>query len=81
VLKSLLEFPLDYTFKIIGEDIPPFRSAVEEAFESYGERALIETKRKGKYISYSVTLFLKEYDEMERLYTAVSKAPGLRFYI
>ncbi|MDR2400084.1 MAG: DUF493 domain-containing protein [Deferribacteraceae bacterium] len=80
-MKKLLKFPLDYTFKIIGEDTPPFCSAVEEIFSPYGKSALMEARQKGKYISYSVTLYLKDYSELEGIYAAVSKAEGLKFYI
>jgi putative lipoic acid-binding regulatory protein len=81
LLKDLLEFPLDHTFKIIGEDTPLFRSGVEEVFAGYGKSALVETLRKGKYVSFSVTLYIKDYEDMERIYAAISKIDGLKFYV
>ena len=41
----------------------------------------LKESRTGKYISISATTEVWTYEELESLYTAISKLEGLKFYV
>ncbi|BBB33517.1 conserved hypothetical protein [Thermotomaculum hydrothermale] len=73
-LDDLIDFPCDYTFKIMGKaDILIIEEVVKEMekiIEREINRSLISLKESsgGKYNSYTVRVFLKEADELKRIY-------------
>ena len=81
ILKEHLEFPQDFTFKVIGDNTPHFEFDVEEIFVSYPERIITaKISANQKYISYSVAVRLESYEELEALYAKISALRGLKFY-
>ena len=81
ILKDHLEFPQDFTFKIIGDQTPEFECSVENIFVPYPERAIAPKISTGsKYVSYSITVRLENYEELESLYQKISTLNGLKFY-
>lgn len=81
-IKEYIDFPTIFTFKIVGDNIPGFTFGVEEMFNAYVEKSIVPTESaNSKYISLSVTVELKSYEELESAYEKISKLRGLRFYV
>ncbi len=81
-LKDLQKFPDVFTFKIMGENTNQFSADAKKIFDGRNDVNFAENiSRTGKYISISVTTEVWTYEELERLYTAVSKLEGLKFYV
>jgi putative lipoic acid-binding regulatory protein len=81
VLKEHLEFPLDFTFKIVGDKTEQFDFDVKEVFSDYPEKTIApKISSNGAYISYSVTVYLESYEALESLYTRISTLNGLKFH-
>lgn len=81
-LKDLQKFPDVFTFKIMGENTNQFSADAKKIFDGRNDVNFAENiSRTGKYISKSVTTEVWTYEELESLYTAVSKLEGLKFYV
>lgn len=81
-LKDLQKFPDKFTFKIMGDNTNQFYADVQKIFDGKNDVIFSENiSRTGKYISISVTLEVFNYEELESLYTAISKLEGLRFHV
>ncbi len=81
-LKDLQKFPDVFTFKIMGENTNQFSADAKKIFDGRNDVNFAENiSRTGKYISISVTTEVWTYEELEGLYTAVSKLEGLKFYV
>ncbi len=76
-LKDLQKFPDVFTFKIMGENTNQFSADAKKIFDGRNDVNFAENiSRTGKYISISVTTEVWTYEELESLYTAVSKLSG-----
>lgn len=81
-LKDLQKFPDKFTFKIMGDNTNQFYADVRKIFDGKNDVIFSDnTSRTGKYISISVTLEVFTYEELESLYTAISKLEGLKFHV
>ncbi len=81
-LKDLQKFPDVFIFKIMGENTNQFSADAKKIFDGRNDVNFAENiSRTGKYISISVTTEVWTYEELESLYTAVSKLEGLKFYV
>lgn len=81
-MKDLQKFPDKFTFKIMGDNTNQFYADVRKIFDGKEDVIFSDNlSRTGKYISISVTLEVFTYEELESLYTAVSKLAGLKFYV
>ncbi len=81
-IKDCIEFPVIYTFKIVGENTSTFTFGVEEIFCNYEEISIVPTFSKGeKYISLSTTVTVNDYEELEYLYGRIARLKGLRFQV
>lgn len=81
-MKDLQKFPDKFTFKIMGDNTNQFYADVRKIFDDKEDVIFSDNlSRTGKYISISVTLEVFTYEELESLYTAVSKLAGLKFYV
>lgn len=81
-LKDLQKFPDVFTFKIMGENTNQFSADAKKIFDGRNDVNFAENlSRTGKYISISVTTEVWTYEELESLYTAVSKLEGLKYYV
>ena len=66
----------------MGENTNQFSADAKKIFDGRNDVNFAENiSRTGKYISISVTTEVWTYEELERLYTAVSKLEGLKFYV
>ncbi len=80
--KDLQQFPEVFTFKIMGENSNKFVADVRKIFDNREDVIFSDNLSKtGKYISISVTTEVWKYEELESLYTAISKLDGLKFYV
>lgn len=81
-IKEILEFPVMYTFKAMGENSQDFISCVKEIFidkqvDSFTEKP----SSKGNYIAVSITCEVIDYDELESLYSSIMNVRGIKFYL
>ncbi len=73
-LDELIDFPVDYCFKIMGKSdvliIEDVIKEMENIIDRDINRDLVEKKESsgGKYFSYTVRVFLKEAEELKRIY-------------
>ncbi len=66
----------------MGENTNQFSADAKKIFDGRNDVNFAENiSRTGKYISISVTTEVWTYEELESLYTAVSKLEGLKFYV
>jgi len=81
-MKDMIDFPVIYTYKAMGENSDEFISEVEKAFESKNVESLIKTpSKKGNYVSVSVTVELKNYDELKHYYHSIKNIKGLKYHL
>lgn len=82
IMKELQQFPVIFTFKIIGEANAEIGAALREIFKHKSDASFIEKESgKGKYVSISITTEIKTYEELEDYYTEISKIAGVKFYV
>lgn len=80
--KDLQKFPDVFTFKIMGENTNQFSADARKIFDGRSDVIFSENISKtGKYISISATTEVWTYEELESLYTAISKLEGLKFHV
>lgn len=75
-----LEYPLDYTFKIIGfaaDDFPEHARRVVARFAGQAppEKVTVRTSAQGRYQSVSVVAWLESEDQRRAVYEALWKDP------
>lgn len=81
-LKDLQNFPEKFTFKIVGENTNQFSADARKIFDGRDDVIFSENISKtGKYLSLSATTVVNTYEELEQLYTAISKLEGLKFHV
>lgn len=81
-LKDLQKFPDMFTFKIVGKNTNEFLADTRKIFDGRNDVIFAENSSKtGKYVSISATTEVWTYEELESLYTAISKLDGLKFYV
>ncbi|ADD67308.1 protein of unknown function DUF493 [Denitrovibrio acetiphilus DSM 12809] len=81
-LKEMLEFPVIYTFKAMGENHKKFICDVKSVFsEKEVESFLEKPSSKGNYISVSITVEINNFDELEEIYTSIKKIDGLKYHL
>lgn len=81
-LKDLQNFPDKFTFKIVGENTNQFSADARKIFDGRDDVIFSENISKtGKYLSLSATTVVNTYEELEQLYTAISKLEGLKFHV
>lgn len=81
-LKELQKFPDKFTFKIVGDNTNQFVADVRKIFDNKEDVIFSDNvSRTGKYISISATLEVFSYEELEALYTEISKVEGLKFHV
>jgi len=81
-MKDYIEFPVIYTFKTVGTNGSCFESGIKDIFAEYNDASIISNVSSGgKYISISTTVEIKDYEELESVYTKISKTEGLKFHV
>ena len=81
-LKEYLEFPLDYTFKIIGENTGEFSESALNIFRDKGDFKHHTTVSKNNtFKSISVTVYVEDYEELESFYVKIKALKGLKYHL
>ncbi len=77
---SVLEFPQEFTIKIMGLDESDFKRIVTKIIDKHvsssAQQGIRELKsRKNKYISYSITFVAESRQQLDRLYEELNSHP------
>lgn len=81
-IEKILNFPMIYTFKIVGDNSSEFISGIEHVVKR--KEILGKTKnlsRSGKYISFGITVEVDSYEELKSYYTVIKNIKGLKYYL
>lgn len=84
--KTLIQFPTDYTFKVMGESSPEFEQDVLAILHSYfpkiSEGALVYKYSQGnKYLSISATVYTENIEQVEQTYRTLKENPRVLFVL
>ena len=79
-LKDIMEFPALHTFKIVGKNTPLFRSEISKIFQGV-DIPSPRPSRDGNYVSYSITVLVENFQELETFYKKISFINELKFYL
>ncbi len=72
--ESLIEYPCDFSIKVMGAAIPEFRSKVLEIASAH-DKQFDETKvterysKNDKYVSLTIKIFAQNREQLDALYT------------
>ncbi len=81
-MEELMEFPVIYTYKAMGENTESFVKDVKNVFESAYIQDFREIKSsKGSYTSVSVTVTVNSFDELQDTYERIKKVNGLKYHL
>ena len=86
-LKDLINFPVDYEFKIIGKsdilNIEYIAGQIEIIINRILSRKDIRKRESTKktYSSYSVKVYLEEYNELEKIYEFLKSQKSISYYL
>lgn len=83
-LKDLLEFPCAFTFKVVGakrDDLVEDVVAEVQKVAKGDYNPSVKESGKGTYHSVSITLQAENIDQIETLYTTLSKIDGVRMVL
>ncbi|WP_343128518.1 DUF493 family protein YbeD [Buchnera aphidicola (Kurisakia onigurumii)] len=75
-LEKMLTLPCSFTYKVIGLSNPELVNKVIKVIQTYipGDYSpQTKLSNKGNYISISVTIFAKNFTQIEKLYFELSK--------
>ena len=85
--KLTVQYPTDYTFKVMGVQAGDFRDYVRELFERLMGGALRpdalseQPSSKGKYLSINVTVHLSSEEQRRAIYAELHKDPRVVYYL
>ncbi|MAC91198.1 MAG: hypothetical protein CMO99_01400 [Woeseiaceae bacterium] len=84
--KQLIEFPCDFSIKVIGKDCPDFLNSVSEIMRShsqvYSEKNVKKNKsKKGNYISITCDVYVTSQNELDKIYIDLSKNKNILFVL
>lgn len=80
---SLLDFPLDFSFKAIGLG-PKFSGQVRELLDSRGHPDVILVERpskQGRYVSITFKLHVHSGADIDAVFTALEALPDLKLIL
>ncbi len=82
-IKELQQFPTIFTFKIVVESGDEFKEPVKKLFDLPDKEVEIKETEStgGKYVSFSITTVIMDYEELEKFYKEISMLKGLKFYV
>ncbi len=83
-LKDLLEFPCDFTFKVVGKTRSDLAEDVKKVMSEHGkviDEAKSAISSKGTYESVSLTLRAENIEQVETLYKELAKIEGVRMVL
>lgn len=77
-----MEYPLQFTYKVMGDDTEDFRDSVLAVFAMKEVLSVAERKSKsGKYVSLSVTVDIENHGELKTYYEMISQIEGLKYHL
>lgn len=83
-LKDLLEFPCDFTFKVVGANRPNLVDDVIAVVQKYAKgdyQPRENVSSKGTYNSVSVDIVAENIEQVETLYAELAKIDGVRMVL
>ncbi|MDO4625979.1 MAG: DUF493 family protein YbeD [Pasteurellaceae bacterium] len=83
-LKDLLEFPCDFTFKVVGSNRPDLMDDVVAVVQKYAKgdyKPRQHLSSKGTYNSVSVDIVAENIEQVETLYAELAKIDGVRMVL
>jgi len=81
-MKDMIEFPVIYTFKAMGDNCASFINNIKEVFAHKEMHDFVEKpSRKGNYISVSATVEVTDYEELQQLYSSIKLVNGLKYHL
>lgn len=85
-LPPLIEYPLDYTFKVMGLAADDFAEHARRLVSRWvagveADRVTIRASSKGKYHSVSVRAWLVSEDQRRAVYQALYDDPRVVYYL
>ncbi|WP_343192076.1 DUF493 family protein YbeD [Buchnera aphidicola (Formosaphis micheliae)] len=83
-LEKMLKFPCSFTYKVIGLAQPELVDKIVKVIQLRlpGDYAPnIKSSNKGNYLSISITVFAKNFSEIEILYHELSKINLVRMVL
>ncbi len=71
--ETLLEFPVDFPIKVMGEDAPDFHSAVRSIVEKHAgplpdDRINSALSRNGRFVSITFTIHAQSREQLDNIY-------------
>lgn len=80
--QTLLEFPLDFPVKVLGRTQPGFAQEVLELVLQYApdfesSQMHMRPSREGKYLSLTCTIRATSQAQLDALYQALTRHPGV----
>ncbi|HPZ08384.1 MAG TPA: DUF493 family protein [Candidatus Eremiobacteraeota bacterium] len=86
IMEGLITFPGDYVFKIIGQndklDIEKIRKEIEIIVRTdlSGNIKKKESSKK-KYSSYSISVYLEDYEQLKNIYKLLKSQESVIYYL
>ncbi len=83
-LKDLLEFPCDFTFKIVGVARSDLVNDVEKVMMKYAkviDTPKIQPSSKGNYEAISLSMRAENIEQIETLYKVLAEIDGVRMVL
>jgi len=78
----MMEFPVLYTFKAMGENNQQFINDVKKVFCDKKMKDFTERpSKKGNYVSVSATVEVTDYQELQKLYSLIKIINGLKYHL
>lgn len=83
-LEKILKFPCAFTYKVIGLSQPELTNNIIKVIQLHipGDYVpKIKSSNKGTYLSISVTIYAKNFRQIEKLYNELSKIHLVRMVL
>jgi len=81
-MEEMIDFPVLYTFKAMGEKSKQFESDIESLFVMKEIDSIIKKESsKGTYLSISVTVEIEDINELESYYKKIKSVKGLKYHL
>ncbi|WP_075432117.1 DUF493 family protein YbeD [Buchnera aphidicola] len=83
-IEKIMKFPCSFTYKVIGLSQPELTNNIIKIIQLHipGDYVpKIKSSNKGTYLSISVTIFAKNFKQIETLYNELSKIHLVRMVL
>lgn len=76
--KPEINYPCDWTYKVIGEDEIKIREAIDNLLGAAGKIKKASSSSKGKYTSLSLVITLQDEAQRNRIYQDLAADPAVK---